>query len=238
MKKLLTALFSLVVISTANADLTGNATLASDYRYRGISQTQNAMAIQGGVDYAHSTGLYLGNWSSSVSSQLYTSGAGIETDLYAGWKKDVWNGLSVDIGSFNYFYPRAKNGTNTDFDTYELSVGISKGPITFKYGQTLSNYFGTANSKNSFYCSLDLNQGIFEKFSAVAHIGHTDVNDNKQLNYTDWNAGASYDLQGWLITGRYYFNTNRGSGFVSANTINGQRLYKNSFALSIMKSFN
>jgi uncharacterized protein (TIGR02001 family) len=71
------------------AQLTGNLGLTSDYRFRGVSQTQNAPAVQGGIDYAHSSGLYIGNWNSSVSSQVYTAGAGVENDLYAGYKKEV-----------------------------------------------------------------------------------------------------------------------------------------------------
>ena len=107
MKKVLLAVLLAAGFSMAQAEVTGNLGLTSDYRFRGISQTQNAPAVQGGVDYAHESGLYIGNWNSSVSSLMYTNGAGVESDLYAGFKKDVYNGLTVDIGSYNYFYPRA-----------------------------------------------------------------------------------------------------------------------------------
>ena len=39
---------------------TGNVTLASDYVFRGISQSQRQPAIQGGFDYSHASGLYAG----------------------------------------------------------------------------------------------------------------------------------------------------------------------------------
>ena len=66
MKKLLTAL--LIVAGIAQAEITTNLGATSDYRYRGISQTQNAPAIQGGIDYTNKNGFYAGNWNSSVSS--------------------------------------------------------------------------------------------------------------------------------------------------------------------------
>ena len=98
MKKLFLAFMLALGFATAQAEVTGNLGLTTDYRFRGVSQTQNAPAVQGGIDYNHSSGFYVGNWNSSVSSQMYTNGAGIESDLYAGWKKDIYKGLTVDVG--------------------------------------------------------------------------------------------------------------------------------------------
>ena len=70
MKKLFLALMMVIGFTSAQAQVTGNMSVTSDYRFRGVSQTQNAPAVQGGVDYAHSSGLYVGNWNSSVSSEL------------------------------------------------------------------------------------------------------------------------------------------------------------------------
>jgi uncharacterized protein (TIGR02001 family) len=64
----------------------GNMTIASDYRFRGISQTYLGPTIQGGIDYSHASGLYLGNWNSNVASQVFSGGSGIEMDFYGGWR--------------------------------------------------------------------------------------------------------------------------------------------------------
>ena len=200
MKKLFLAFMLAVGFATAQAEVTGNLGLTSDYRFRGISQTQNAPAVQGGVDYTHSSGFYVGNWNSSVSSQMYTNGSGVESDLYVGFKKDIYKGLTLDVGSYNYFYPRATNGTSTNFDTNELFVGLGYGPVSVKYSQSLSNYFGTANSKNSQYYQADLVQPIGKtKVSLLAHAGRTEVNNSSSLNYSDYNVGLGYDLQGWQL---------------------------------------
>lgn len=237
-KLLLTLLASLGFIGAAQAQVSGNFGVTSDYRFRGISQTQNAPAVQGGVDYNHASGFYVGNWNSSVSSQFYTNGAGMESDLYAGFKREIFKGVTVDVGSYNYFYPRATNGTSTNFDTYEVFAGLSAGPVSAKVSQSLSNYFGTADSKNSRYYSLDFAQPLAKSLSAVAHVGRTDVNNSSQLNYTDWNAGLAYDIQGWVISGKYYTNSNRGTSFTGVNTVGGQRLYKDAFVVGLTKAFN
>jgi uncharacterized protein (TIGR02001 family) len=215
--------------------------LTSDYRFRGVSQSQNAPAVQGGVDYAHSSGLYVGNWNSSVSSQMYSNGSGVESDLYAGFKKDIYKGLTVDVGSYNYFYPRATNNTSTNFDTNELFAGLGYGPISVKYSQSLSNYFGTANSKNSQYYQADIAQPlvyISKNLSFLAHVGRTEVNNNSNLNYTDYNVGLGYNLKGWDLAAKYYTNSGTTSVFQTANTINGQRLYKDTVVVSVTKQFN
>ena len=237
MKKILAIVaMALITATAAQAQITGNLGLTSDYRFRGVSQTQNAPAVQGGIDYNHVSGLYIGNWNSSVSSQLYTNGAGVESDVYAGFRKQVFGNFVVDVGSYNYFYPRA--GTNGSFDTNEIFAGIGyKELITVKYSHALSDYFGTANSKNSFYVQADAAIPLARNLQLVAHIGHTNVANSSSLDYTDYNVGLGYDLKGWNLAAKYYINDNKTSTFMTANTINGQKLYKDAVVVSVAKSF-
>ena len=60
-----------------------------EYRFRGIDQTFGKPALQGGFDYAHSSGVYLGNWNSNVESGAGFAGANLEMDFYGGWKKTL-----------------------------------------------------------------------------------------------------------------------------------------------------
>jgi len=244
MKKLLLALLMAAGVSVAQAQVSGNLGLTSDYRFRGISQTQNGPAVQGGIDYAHSSGLYIGNWNSSVSSQLYTNGAGVASDLYAGWKKDIYKGLTVDVGSYNYFYPNATNGSNTNFNTQELFAGLGYGPVAVKFSQSTSNYFGLQNSTGTQYYQADVNQSFaplsakLKELSFVAHYGHTAVANHSNLDYNDINLGLAYNLDGWLLAAKYYTNTALTSNGQSAFTVNGQQLYKDAGVFSVTKSFN
>jgi uncharacterized protein (TIGR02001 family) len=243
MKKLLLALFVFAGVTAAQAQVTGNLGLTSDYRFRGVSQSQNAPAVQGGIDYAHSSGLYIGNWNSSVSSQVYTNGAGVESDLYAGYKKEVWNGISIDVGSYNYFYPRATTPakTGSNYDTYEGYVGLDyKGLVAAKYSQTLGNgYFGTANSKGTNYTQLDAKLPVINKLSVVAHYGRTNVANSSNLDYNDINAGFVYTLpKEYDLSLKYYTNSSMTGTFQNANTVSGQKLYKNAVVVGLTKTFD
>ena len=95
--------------------ITANVTLVNDYRYRGITQSNFQPAIQGGFDYAHESGFYIGNWNSSISwlSDSYSAAASnpqisapVEMDFYAGFKKElIAPGFASDIGILQYYYP-------------------------------------------------------------------------------------------------------------------------------------
>ena len=118
---LLTGLTSVAVFAEEAAapevsPITANVTVASNYIYRGLTQTNNKPAIQGGFDYAHESGFYIGNWNSSITwiSDSYP-GAGqgghsvsapVEMDFYAGFKKEfIGEGFATDIGVLQYYYP-------------------------------------------------------------------------------------------------------------------------------------
>lgn len=99
--------------------VTANVTVASNYIYRGLTQSNNKPAIQGGFDYAHESGFYIGNWNSSISwiSDSYnaastpvksspSTSAPIEMDFYAGFKKElIGEGFASDFGVLQYYYP-------------------------------------------------------------------------------------------------------------------------------------
>jgi uncharacterized protein (TIGR02001 family) len=245
MKKLILALMMAAGVTASQAQVTGNLGLTSDYRFRGVSQTQNAPAVQGGIDYTQSSGFYIGNWNSSVSSSMYTNGAGVESDLYAGYKKEIVKGITIDVGSMNYFYPRATTSaaTGSNFDTYEAFAGVGyKDVISAKYSRTLGNgYFGTANARGTNYTQVDakLPVPVIKNLSAVAHYGRTNVANSSSLDYNDVNAGFVYSLpREYDVSVKYYTNTGTSTAFETANTINGQKLYKNAVVVGLTKTFN
>jgi uncharacterized protein (TIGR02001 family) len=245
MKKIFLALLLAVGFSTAHAQLTANVGLSSDYRFRGISQSNTGAAVQGGIDYAHSSGLYLGNWNSSISSAWKGSdSSGAQSNLYAGWKKDVYKGLTVDVGSHNYFFLGKDNSTDSRFNTQELYAGVGYGPVSLKYSQSLSNYFGINNSVGTTYMQADVKQSLgpvsksLKDLSVVAHYGQTTVANNSNFSYNDMNVGVVYALtKGWDLGVRYYTNTSS-SNALGLAFINGSQLYKDAVVVSITKTFN
>lgn len=238
MKKIvLAALLVVSSIGASYAQVSGNVGVASDYRFRGISQTANSQALQGGIDYADKSGFYVGNWNSSVSSALYTDSIGMENDVYAGFKKEVLKGVTIDVGSYNYYYSRSGNTFNSVSNTHEAYIGAATGPVSVKYSQSLGDYFATANSKGSKYYQADLNMPMDKKLTLNAHIGHTSVANHSSSNYTDVKVGATYAVAGLDVGAHYYTNRGLTAAAKVADTVAGEKLYKNAIVLSVAKAF-
>jgi len=237
MKRVILAAMLFASIGSVQAQVTGNLSSATDYRFRGISQTQNSQALHGGIDYAHTSGFYVGNLNSNVSTKLYTDSNGLESDVYAGFKKEVVKGVTVDVGSYNYIYSRSSNRFGSTSNTNEVFGAVTTGPVTLKYSQSIGDYFGVVNSKNSKYVQADLKMPIMAKLTADAHIGHVLITNNKANNFTDVNFGATYNLAGFGIGAHYYINRGLNAATKNANTVADERLYKNAFLVSVSKSF-
>jgi uncharacterized protein (TIGR02001 family) len=106
--------------------ITGSATVVSDYRFRGFSQTNEEATIQGGFTVAHESGLYVGTWGSGIG---FNNGS--EIDVFAGFAKEVTSGLTADVGVTAYLYPGASN--TTIYEPY-FSLTGTVGPATIKGG--------------------------------------------------------------------------------------------------------
>lgn len=203
--------------------ITANITLASEYRYRGISQTSSKPAIQGGFDYAHESGFYIGNWNSNISwigdnqanGGLSTS-APIEMDFYAGYKKEIAKGLTLDGGLLQYYYPTTGAKVAVNPNTTEAYIGGTYEFVTLKYSYAFTNLFGTADSKGSQYIDLSANYDTgFEGITLNAHVGYQHVAGaaNKSLySYTDWKLGLTKDFGKGLAGSLAYIGTNAKDG--------------------------
>jgi len=122
-----------VLPNVAQAELTGNVGLTSNYIWRGVTQTDDAAAISGGIDYGHDVGIYLGTWISNT-----TSAVGPETDLYIGFAKDIGD-FGFDVGYISYMY--AQNNDVPDIDFEEIYVGGTWKMLSAKYSDDGDNNY-------------------------------------------------------------------------------------------------
>jgi uncharacterized protein (TIGR02001 family) len=225
--------------ATSPHSVAGNMSLVSDYRFRGISQTFVQPAIQGGIDYSHSSGFYLGNWNSNVSGNSFADGT-IEMDVYGGYKFGA-GPVTLDVGLLQYLYPGAE-AAGVKYDTLEAYIGASWKWFTLKYSITLDDYFGAADSDGSGYLDLSASYEIAPKLTLVAHIGNQTVENFKNLDYTDYKIGLTYDLNGWIL-GAAYVDTDADDPFYKNATslVPGssatEDLGKGTVVLSVSKSF-
>ncbi|CAM3762535.1 TorF family putative porin [Polynucleobacter antarcticus] len=209
--------------------ITANVTVVSDYRYRGISQSNMKPAIQGGFDYAHESGLYLGNWNSSIS-WIGDGNSGvtapIEMDFYGGFKKElIGEGFASDVGVLQYVYPSrgaysasTTAGPIVNPNTTELyaAQNFTFGPLTgfVKFSYAVTPLFGNAKSAGSYYPDLTVNYDTGMWGLAVnAHVGYQYIAGQQvvagtpTLNYTDFKLGLTKDFGGGLSLAAAYIGT-------------------------------
>jgi len=194
---------------THESDFTFNANVAvvSQYRYRGIMQSNNKPAIQGGFGVEHSSGFYAGNWNSSISwlgdSDPDVS-APVEMDFFAGYAGKLWGDVAIDSGILYYYYPGDYPGGYTRPNTAELFLGLGYGPVTFKYSHAVTNLFGVPDSKNSQYYELNgsLGTGVWG-MDLNAHLGYQKVRNLDDGSYADWSVGLSKSWGGTTVSLAY-----------------------------------
>lgn len=213
---------------------TGNLTLISDYRFRGISQTFGEPALQGGFDYSHASGIYLGNWNSNISETAGFPNGNLEMDFFGGWKK-TWGDWGLDIGGIYYYYPdtnAAGNGRYFVFnpnapavaaapgkvDNKELYVGGSWKFISLKYFHALDDYFSIPNTKSSRYWDLAANYELAAGWAINGHIGRLTVKNASQASYTDYKIGVTKDIDGWVFGASLVSTNAQDDGSCAAGT--------------------
>jgi len=212
-----------------------NAALASDYRYRGISQTRLQPALQGGADYVNNpSGMYAGAWASTIKWTKDAGGGGsVEVDLYAGKRGALTSDISYDVGVLTYVYP--SNGLAVSANTTEIYSQLNYGPAYVKYSHSTTNLFGFANSKNSSYLDIGANIEIDSGLVLNLHAGRQQVKNNGVSNYTDWKIGVTKDF-GVLSASLAVIGTNAGE-VAYASPANGKFLGKNSVVAMLSKTF-
>ena len=172
--------------------LSYNVGVVTDYRYRGISQSRLKPALQGGVDYARKSGFYVGAWASTIKWIKDAGGDGpVELDLYGGYKFNV-GGVGADVGVLRYQYPRHDLGLSPN--TTEIYGAGTMGPVTLKYSHAVTNLFGFADSKNSYYLDGSATFDLGSGWSVVPHIGYQKVKNNSDFSYTDYAVTLAKDF--------------------------------------------
>ena len=225
---------------------TGNLTIANDYRFRGFTQTDYRPAIQGGIDFTHQSGFYLGNWNSNVSSSLF-NGAPIEMDFYGGYKH-AFGDFGLDVGVIYYYYPGTGEYGPYKAKNFEAYIGGSYGPVSAKYYYSFTNFFGIEapgyDTKGSQYVDITGTFPLQDGFSIVAHAGFQYVKNYENINPTlnkddvwDYKLGGTWDIMGsgWLL-GAFWVGTSEKSFFLTSESPpdNGG---KSGFLATLSKTF-
>jgi uncharacterized protein (TIGR02001 family) len=182
MKTVSTSLLSVAILSglsgaavAANTpySLSANVAMTSDYVWRGVSQTSENPAIQGGFDFGHESGFYVGTWGSNVSGY---GAANMEIDLYTGFGNELPNGLSYDAGYNYYMYP--DNNADLDFGEFYLKLGFNIASFEYYYSPDMGDL-------STHYYNLGVSYELPQGFSLGGSIGYYDIEDAPE-GVVDW----------------------------------------------------
>lgn len=217
-------------------DLSFNAALTSDYRFRGISQSRLQPAVQGGADFASTaTGLYVGAWASTINWTRDAGGAGrVELDVYGGKRGQLTADISYDAGVLTYVYKGRIPGLDNP-DTTEIYGQLGYGPLTLKYSHSVTSLFGFVDSKNSGYLDLGASIDAGAGYTVNLHAGRQRVKNNGSADYSDWKLGVTRDL-GFASVQLAAVGTNA-SKTAYASPANGKFLGKNALQLTVSRAF-
>ncbi|MFC3579567.1 TorF family putative porin [Sphingomonas hylomeconis] len=210
--------------------VTGSVALVSDYRFRGVSQSDEEIAVQGGLTVTHSSGVYAGTWASNLAGWGTFGGSNTELDLYAGYKVPVGGG-AIDVGLTWYMYPGGSD--KTDFAEPYVKLSGTIGPVSLLAGvayapkqEALGNwsftganaqavlaggaYDNAGDKEDNLYLWGDANAGMpGTPLTLKAHIGYSDGNPGLGPNgtsvaptgkYCDWMLGADMAIKGTPLT--------------------------------------
>jgi uncharacterized protein (TIGR02001 family) len=185
------------VASGSGFEISGNVALTSDYRFRGISQSDESGAIQGGFDAEFSPGFYIGTWGSSVDFDSNDGYDGsLELDYYGGWASSIGDtDFGIDVGYIYYDYP-GDNGDEGDYGEVYVSGSWKDFSLSVNYSD---DYYG--GTGKFFYYAADYSFTLIENLSVGLHVGYNDFDETgffatDEDQYTDYSVTLTYSAFG------------------------------------------
>lgn len=180
-------------------NISGNAGLVTDYVFRGVSQTDEGPAVQGGFDIAHALGFYAGVWGSNVD---FNDGdeASVEIDYYLGFS-NKYQSFDYGLGLIYYSYPGAESDLDYDFVEltgslgYDFDIASLNGSVNYS-----PDFFGSTGA--AFYYAAALDVPLPYDLSFNAHAGHQTIDEGR--DYTDWSLGLGYNIAGFDLSLAYH----------------------------------
>ena len=224
-----------------------NVAAYTDYRFRGIAQTSFNPALQGGVDFAHKSGFYLGAFASNVSWVKDFNGASkgnYEIDLYGGYKGEIVKDFGYDVGLITYQYPGNNSGAVgtpgaglfSNASTNEIYGALTYRFFTLKYSRSLGDFLGNLKSRGSQYLDLSANFDIGNGMTLTPHLGRQTIPNQGGLgDYTDYSLTFAKDFGNGLAVSAAALGTNANKAFYTDTA--GRFLGKSTLVVGLKYSF-
>jgi len=159
---LLTLLSAAMLAPVAQAQISANVAIQSDYVWRGISQNAEDPSIQGGFDYAHDSGFYIGVWGASVD---FGGAESTEGDIYAGWATEFESGFGIDVGLIEYTYHGSEGASDSNFTEAYIGLSFAGFGLTFYAGDEFDDNIEVSYGYDFEAVSLAATYGDYDSYS-------------------------------------------------------------------------
>lgn len=188
--------------------VSGSVALVSDYRFRGVSQTDKGMAVQGGITVSHESGAYVGTWASNLAGWGTFGGSSMELDLFAGYAIPL-GGATLDVGLTWYMYPSGADVTDFAEPYVKLSsdlgpvsglIGVAYAPKQRALGKVYNNAFNYPDFPDS---PGDKEDNLYIWADVSSAIPNTPVTVKAHLGYSNGNSGLGPNGTSLAPTGKY-----------------------------------
>jgi uncharacterized protein (TIGR02001 family) len=219
----------------AGFSVSGNVALATDYRFRGISQLDRSPAIQGGLDAEWANGFYVGAWASNVSF----SGGALEIDWYGGYAGSINESTDFDVGVLYYSYP--EDDAQPDLAYWEIYGSVTFQDVTFGLHYSPDYFAGT---DKFFYLYSSYSYPLAENLALDLHLAWNVFDSDEAYaafivpasgsagdNYLDFKFGLTWSVLD-LDVGLHYIGTD----ISRSDCFEGTKLCEDSAVLSVSKS--
>ena len=234
-----------VALAEEASPFTANVGLTTDYLVRGISQTSGNPAIQGGIDYAHASGLYAGVWGSNVSwiNDFGAIGsASMELDTYAGFRNSFAEDFSYDIGfiRYNYLGSYTPLAPAVKADTDEIYGALGYKWFTAKYSYGLGKFLTVADAKGTNYLEVNASVPVAETgITLGAHYGKQTYKGASAAaaTYSDYKLSAAKEFGGYTVTLAYSDTNSAKGGFYTTPAPASKDLARGTAVLSLTHAF-
>lgn len=192
-------------VESLGLTITTQLTLATDYLFRGVSQTQTGPAIQGSLDIEHDTGLYVAGFASNVDFAA-PADANIELDGLFGYRREIF-GIKFDLGAIYYAYPGASDQPFTlNYWEFALKASYEIGPATVLAAAYYSPDF-QLESGTAFYTEGGVDLKLPFEFVLSGRAGYQTVDKNNRFGLPDfwnWSIAVSREIYGFTLAVGYY----------------------------------
>ena len=185
------------VAQDSGPSFSANVGVVSDYRFRGISQTDSSPAVQGGVDLDMGNGIYLGTWASQVDFAYGDDETKLEQDFYGGYAGETASGMGYDVGYIYYAY----HGSDRDEDYQEVYGSLSFGDLSLGFAYSDDYWY----QSGEFYYfsggySFALGNDIALDLSAGLNLFDEEIFLNQSDSYIDYSVSVSKEFGGLALS--------------------------------------